>query len=139
MIVLHITHVINDWLRCLNWSKKTSLPNLTKTVESEMLQGNGPCHFAKCVGQWLYHPVKKYFVAGIYFMLPFLNDVLSKPLTIYYMGMWLVKSCMFTPKQVKQCLFFPSKSFVFLSYTACLIFNMYCHLKLQGKIQELWL
>lgn len=71
-------HVINSWLKYINCSKQISLPYLTKTVESPVLQGNGPCHFGKCTVQLLFHPVEKHFVAGIYLMLSLLSNVLSQ-------------------------------------------------------------
>lgn len=127
--MLHIKHIINNWLKYVNWSKNPPLPNLTKTVESQMLQGNGPCHFVKCTLRWLFHPVEKHFVAGIYLMLSFLRNVLSQCLTVHYTRMWLRVACLHLNK-----MYFSSWNLlIFLSYTACLIFNMYCSLNLQDK------
>ena len=80
-LVHHIKHIINNWLKYVNWSKQTSLPYLIKTVESPVLQG--PYHFVKCTVQWLFHPVEKHFVASIYLMLSFLSHVLSQFLTVH--------------------------------------------------------
>lgn len=80
-----------------------------------MLQGNDPCHFVKCTVQWLFHPVEKHFVAGIYLMLSFLSNVLSQSLTVHYTTMWFVKNCIFAAKKVLPVLYF----------------NRYCHLKVQ--------
>lgn len=71
-------NIINNWLKYFDCSKQTSLLYLTKTVDSPVLQGNGPCHFVKCNVQLLFHPVEKHFVAGIYLMLSLLSNGLSQ-------------------------------------------------------------
>lgn len=107
-------HVMNSWLKYINCSKQICLPYLTKTVESPVLQGNGPCHFVKCTVQSLFHPVEKHFVAGIYLMLSLLSNVLFQSWTVHYRGMWLAEGSMCAPKQGIQYIFPLEIFFIFL-------------------------
>lgn len=137
----HIIHIINNWLKYVNSSKQTSLPYLTKTVDSPVLQGNGPCHFVKCTVQSPFHPVEKHFVTGIYLMLSLLSNGLSQCWTVHYRGIWLAEDYICAPKQGSEYLFFLLKYFSFSSeHFEKHVLVSFCVIALWGflDIDKLW-
>lgn len=102
-------------------TEETILPNLSKSTECQMQQGNGLYRFVKYAVQWLFHLIKKHFVAGRYLMLSFPTDVLSVSNSALHSDVISWRLNVFTETSKKIFFFlksFHAPQFTFLSLTS---------------------